>query len=104
TFPPIISWKWNFGDGGQSDVQHPNHAFKSGGAYPVQLVVKTIKGCVDTVQKVVNVDDFNPNAGNDTIIVLNYPYQLSASGGDFYQWSPPDYLSNPSIKNPLVNF
>jgi len=104
TYPPIVSWKWNFGDSSSSELQNPAHAYASGGTYPVQLIATTVKGCIDTVQKQVNVDYFDPYAGNDTIIVLDYPYQLSASGGDFYQWSPPDYLSNANIPNPAVDF
>jgi gliding motility-associated-like protein len=29
-------------------------------------------------------------------------YQLAASGGSSYQWSPPGFLSNPNISNPVA--
>ncbi len=104
TYPPLTSWKWDFGDGRTSEMQNPGHAYSVGGTYPVQLVATTIKGCTDTAVKAVDIDVFDPFAGNDTILVLNYPYNLSASGGDFFQWSPSDYLNNPSIPNPAVSF
>lgn len=42
------------------------------------------------------------NAGpSDTTVVLGQPLQLNASGADTYLWSPPTWLSNPNIKNPV---
>ncbi|HSC39371.1 MAG TPA: PKD domain-containing protein, partial [Chitinophagaceae bacterium] len=45
---PIISYQWDFGDGGSSASQNPTHDYASSGLYPIQLVVKTALGCVDT--------------------------------------------------------
>lgn len=42
------------------------------------------------------------NAGLDSIICLGETIQLSASGGSIYTWSPPLYLNNPSISNPVA--
>lgn len=36
--PVPSSWSWNFGDGGTSTLQNPNHAY-SAGTYGVTLVV-----------------------------------------------------------------
>ncbi|PWB73827.1 hypothetical protein C3F09_04750 [candidate division GN15 bacterium] len=33
------SWKWYFGDGGTSTLQHPNHTYYNKGSYDVKLVV-----------------------------------------------------------------
>lgn len=41
-------------------------------------------------------------AGRDTSVVIGQPLQLSASGGTFYQWSPPFGLSSTSIANPVA--
>jgi gliding motility-associated-like protein len=41
-------------------------------------------------------------AGNDTAIVLGQPLQLRATGGSFYNWSPPTGLSNPNVGNPIA--
>lgn len=104
TYRPFASWSWSFGDGDSSTMQNPVHAYAKGGDYAVQLIATTIKGCVDTITKTVDIDRFEPFAGNDTIIVLGYPYSLHASGGDFYHWSPSNYLSNPNVPDPAVNF
>lgn len=43
-------------------------------------------------------------AGNDTIIMLNTPFQLNATGGVRYTWMPPDGLNNRSIYNPVTTY
>ena len=44
-------WNWNFGDGSNSNVQNPTHIYASGGNYNVQLIVRNIYGCIDTINK-----------------------------------------------------
>lgn len=43
-------------------------------------------------------------AGNDTIIIKGQPFQLNASGGDVYHWSPPDGLNRTDIPNPVTTY
>lgn len=43
------------------------------------------------------------SAGNDTMIVAGQPLQLHASGGENYLWSPPTWLNNIDIANPVAN-
>lgn len=45
-----------------------------------------------------------PFAGRDTVVVMNQPLQLNASGGIKYIWSPEQYLSDPSLANPVALF
>ncbi len=42
------------------------------------------------------------NAGPDKFAVPNQPVQLNASGGSTYSWSPTNFLSDPSIANPIM--
>jgi gliding motility-associated-like protein len=42
-----------------------------------------------------------PFAGNDTTVVINQPLQFNATGGTSYVWSPPTFLSNPNVGNPV---
>ena len=41
------------------------------------------------------------NAGNDTTVLIGNTVQLTATGGFTYQWSPPTYLNNTDIPNPI---
>lgn len=105
TFPPVISWNWNFGDGSSSSLKDPVHTYPSpGGEKTVTLIAKTQLGCVDTASKIFPLSLFDVFAGNDTIIVKDTPFSLHGSGAQFFNWQPPDYLSNPNISNPVTSF
>ncbi len=45
--PPIVSWSWDFGDGGGSVLQHPTHTYTVSGAYTVTLTVSDALGGTD---------------------------------------------------------
>jgi len=48
-------WEWSFGDGIKGFQQNENHIYPSVGTYNVTLLVKTDKGCLDTVIKNVEI-------------------------------------------------
>jgi gliding motility-associated-like protein len=92
----IINWTLN-----NNSVSDPIHANQAGN---YQLIVGDIFGCTDTAM--VNLS-INPpiicNAGNDTIVQMNTPFQLHGSGGQTYIWSPAGVLNNPFIAAPWGN-
>lgn len=45
----VVSWFWDFGDGGTSIEQNPIHEFADTGWYNVMLIVTNEYGCTDTV-------------------------------------------------------
>lgn len=47
---PVVSYQWNFGDGGTSALPNPVHTYNSSGAYAVTLIVTTAGGCTDTLR------------------------------------------------------
>lgn len=47
----LVSWNWNFGDGGGSNDQNPEHIYNASGTYPVNLIVKNSIGCSAQIQK-----------------------------------------------------
>lgn len=101
TYEPITDWMWNFGDGNTSSEQNPKHIYELGGEYNVTLISKSILGCTDTISKTIKVEDFQPFAGNDTIIVKGESIYFDAEGGVEYRWSPGDRLSATTIGNPV---
>lgn len=101
----INSWQWNFDDFTDLNyTQNPKHAFIHGGLYNVGLQVKNQQGCVDTLFKKILVDPFKPNIGKDTTIVKGERIYFKGNGGTDYIWTPPTYLSNPNISNPVGYF
>ncbi|MBN8702686.1 MAG: gliding motility-associated C-terminal domain-containing protein [Bacteroidetes bacterium] len=47
----VISYAWNFGDGGSSSATAPNYCFASSGTFTVNLIVTDAKGCTNTASK-----------------------------------------------------
>jgi len=54
--PSIVSYTWNFGDGGSSNLQSPQHTYASFGTYTVTLTVVNSNGCIHSVSKQVTVN------------------------------------------------
>lgn len=46
----ITGWKWTFGDGTTSNVQHPTHVYPSAGGFVASLTVTTSSGCTDSTK------------------------------------------------------
>lgn len=40
-----MTFEWNFGDKSSSFSKNPKHHYTSGGSFPVELIVRTVKGC-----------------------------------------------------------
>jgi gliding motility-associated-like protein len=47
-FDQISNYQWSFGDGTKSDEVSPFHNYTAPGIYPVQLIVTTTAGCIDS--------------------------------------------------------
>jgi len=44
----LVSWLWDFGDGGNSTLQNPTHTYPAAGVYNIDLTVTNSLGCTDT--------------------------------------------------------
>lgn len=63
--PEIETFSWNFGDGFSSTERNPQHTYKSLGKFPVELIVESEFGCIDTGMMEIEILPFNvytPNA------------------------------------------
>ena len=47
----VLTYAWNFGDGGTSNQLAPSHTYSTAGSYTVQLIVTNSTGCRDTITK-----------------------------------------------------
>lgn len=69
------------------------------------LMVSDTAGCPKPVMDTLQINVLKPviaDAGRDTTLAPGQPYQLQASGGSRYFWTPPTGLSNVNIPNPIV--
>jgi len=106
--PPdnITGWEWDFGNGSTSTLQNPTALYGNTGAFPVQLIVTSNNGCVDTIQQPVNLFD-NPTAdftmGSECLYnAITFTEQSTVASGSIvnYEWDFGDnntsLVQNPS--------
>jgi gliding motility-associated-like protein len=94
---PIVSWLWNFGDGGTSTLPDPDHEYTAPGSYNISLTVTTAGGCINSNSaQPFNVQAYPfPNAAfTPNATTLNMPYdqlictnQSTPVAGSTYQWN-----------------
>jgi gliding motility-associated-like protein len=106
-------WRWNFGDettlaDTNNRSKTPTWKYNSLGIKRVELIVKSDKGCIDTVYKNVEVKD-KPTitvAFKDTLICSSGPVQdtlqLFANGLGDFSWTPNARMINSNSSTPLV--
>jgi gliding motility-associated-like protein len=88
---PIVSWNWYFMNTAQytSIVQNPTFPYTEPGTYPVALVVKSDKGCYDTIVRPIVVgEDFGiyvPNAFTPNGDGINDVFQPKGFGVTKYE-------------------
>jgi gliding motility-associated-like protein len=103
---PITSYQWYF-PGAITDTSSaavPIACYNQEGLYDAQLIVTNQYGS-DTIVKYSVVDvQFLPGAfaSPDTTINYGETYQLNATGGVDYTWSPSTGLDSTDISNPLA--
>ena len=56
----ITSWYWDFGDGDTSSAPDPLHSYASTGNYAVSFVVESAAGCLDTLERMLDVNNNQP--------------------------------------------
>jgi gliding motility-associated-like protein len=61
------------------------------------------KPVFDTIQVIV-IPPVRAFAGNDTAVVVGQPLRLNGMGATLYQWTPPAFLNNTNISNPVAIF
>lgn len=97
----IEAWQWDFGDGSTSTIQNPTHIYLKPLPYSISLKVKSQFGCISNAKIIsLNIGKVPAFAGDDITAFYDTQFQLWATGGSSYVWSPVTGLSNPFIANP----
>ncbi len=95
--PVPIAWKWKFGDGGTSSLQHPIHTYARSDEYRVRLEVTTENSGKDKTSKVIRVKEelpdppvaaFNipPNSDRNGLTIIFRDGSGSSGGGKPTSW------------------
>jgi gliding motility-associated-like protein len=92
----LVSWSWNFGDGGTSNQQNPSHIYTQVGFYGISLSVTNSAGCSNlvTIPRLVRIVpgvepnfDFNQISTSCTApFVINFINQTAGPGHLTYTW------------------
>lgn len=89
---PVISYKWDFGDGTTSTLNAPVKSYASVAGYPVKLT--TVSVCTDSVTKMIYVNPqpiaaFTSNSNGQCLKTNNFSYTNTstlATGSMSYAW------------------
>jgi gliding motility-associated-like protein len=100
-----LNYVWSFGDGSTSILTSVGHKYTASGMYTVKLVATSGKGCADSISKTTTTYALPVvSAGRDTTISKGDEVTLNAYAvsGVSYLWTPPDFINNTSLPNPIV--
>ncbi|MBX9782791.1 MAG: PKD domain-containing protein [Chitinophagaceae bacterium] len=100
-----VQWNWDFKNGQKAAIQNPPAlVFSQAGNYPVTLIV-TNNGCNDTAMHLLTVSPLPvvQLSASSLKMCAGTSVRLTASGGDFYEWSPGIGLSNSSASSPMAS-
>ena len=91
TTDPVVTYKWDFGDGSTSSMANPSHTFVLPGSYTISIIVTTARGCTDTaIIKGGIIAGTKPDAnfsGDPTDACANVPINFSdLSTGKVDKW------------------
>lgn len=104
---------WKFGDGGSSLISNPAHLYNNAGIFTAKLIIENNNGCIDSVEKSVNVIN-RPIAGfsvsnvcsNFPVIITDTSTALS-SFISTWKWNFGDgdslFISNPGLYTPNIS-
>jgi len=90
----VNGWSWNFGDplvtNDTSHLKNPVYTYSAIGTKPVQLIVQSSKGCIDTISHDVTIIDKPPInlAFKDTLICSIDTLAIPATGNGIFSWTP----------------
>ena len=79
-----VTYEWYFGDGQESTIIHPLNTYSEPGTYIVTLIAIDDKGCIDSIQKPIRIEEewyiFVPNTFTPDGNRLNTTFKASTIG------------------------
>lgn len=82
----VKQWRWEFGDGGTSELQNPSYVYKTAGAFKVKLIVTDDKGAQSApVEKTITV---GPPTKIE-VTITNFPNPAKERTKFVYGWILP---------------
>jgi gliding motility-associated-like protein len=104
TVPSTYVWKIN-GITQTSTVHEIFVTWNTIGVYEIIVQEENASGCKGELQRGYAYVFATPipNAGPDATYCFEASPRLNGSGGNKYEWTPSNYLSNANISNPFVN-
>ena len=103
------AWSWDFGENSSfddiSDQQHPTYTYPTQGPKNAKMIVKSSKGCIDTLAKTISIVDKPPInlLFRDTLICVPDAVQLHAAGNGVFKWSPEIEMIDAETAHPTVS-
>jgi PKD repeat protein len=64
----VVSWSWDFGDGGTSSSQNPFHTYSSAGSFTATLTVTGSSGQTDSASHTITVNNAPPPSPTVTVV------------------------------------
>lgn len=103
TSPSDLDYSWEFDNGQTAIGANPEMRFTKSGNHRIRLTVTTRKNCIDSyTADYLVLDEIKPKVGEDIVTSLGIGTQLHATGSVSYQWEPAEFLTNPTIANPIA--
>jgi PKD repeat protein len=107
-----VSYAWNFGDGGTSNLQNPTYNYTTAGTYQVKLIVTTNNDCKDSAIQTLTVypqpiaafsTNNNPQCLNNNSFSFSNTSTVSSGSITSYSWSFGDGGTS-SAKDPTYSY
>ncbi len=104
----VNAWRWDFGEGlannDTSRLQNPSYTYPALGLKNTQLIVRSSKGCVDTISKDLTIIDKPPITlpFRDTVICDIDSLSIPATGSGVFSWTPASNILFANTSTPLV--
>lgn len=88
----IVAWNWTFGDGNNSDTQHPTHLYSESQTYVYSLQVFSNNGCTDNTSGAVTVyplpiSDFQMTSTSSCFSPASVNLFNQSSGANQFEWN-----------------